>query len=358
METMSSYERIKRTFEHKETDRVPILDSPWNGTIQRWQNEGMPRGTDWRDFFGADKAEQINVDITPRYEIKVLEETDRYKIETTPWGVVLKNFKELDSTPEFIDFTVTTPEAWEEAKARMQPSKDRINWDVLKKNFEKWRSDERWIEAGFWFGFDVTHSWMVGTETLLMAMIEEPDWVTDMIDTYLNMCISLFDMVWDAGYHFDGITWPDDMGYKGTAFFSVETYRNMFKPFHTKAVQWAHNKGIYTRLHSCGDIMKLLPDVVETGIDALNPIEIKAGMDIQKIKDDYGKKIVLHGGTNAVLWNQQEEILLELDRVLPILMKDGGYIFASDHSIPNSVDTETMHAIIKKVKDYSGIAFR
>ena len=100
--------------------------------------------------------------------------------------MVLKNFKELDSTPEFIDFTVTTPEAWEEAKARMQPTKDRIPWDFLKKNYPKWREDNRWIEASFWFGFDVTHSWMVGTETLLMAMIEEPEWVSDMIDTYVE----------------------------------------------------------------------------------------------------------------------------------------------------------------------------
>lgn len=98
--------------------------------------------------------------------------------------------------------------------------------------------------------------------------------------------------------------------------------------------------------------MPLMPDVVATGIDALNPIEIKAGMDIKKLKDDYGKKLVLHGGINAVLWDQHDEILKALDESLPILTRDGGYIFASDHSIPNSVSLNNFKDIIAKVKAF------
>ena len=113
---MTSKERFLRMYAHQEADRVPIIDSPWAGTIARWKQEGMPADVDWRDFFDVDKCESIGVDITPRYEQKILEETDRYIIHTTPWGVTLKQFKELDSTPEFLDFTVTTEEAWAEAK--------------------------------------------------------------------------------------------------------------------------------------------------------------------------------------------------------------------------------------------------
>ncbi len=74
---MESYERIKRTFAHQETDRVPILDSPWAGTIRRWQREGMPADMDWRDYFDVDKAANLHIDISPRYESKVLEEIRR-----------------------------------------------------------------------------------------------------------------------------------------------------------------------------------------------------------------------------------------------------------------------------------------
>ena len=106
---MTTRERFQRMYDHRDADRIPIIDSPWAGTLRRWHAEGMPEGVDWRDYFDIDKVESIGVDITPRYEVKVLEDTDRYQIVTTPWGVTLKNFKELDSTPEFLDYKVTSP---------------------------------------------------------------------------------------------------------------------------------------------------------------------------------------------------------------------------------------------------------
>ena len=347
---MTSKERFSRMFEHREADRIPIIDEPWAGTLRRWHREGMPEGMDWRDYFDVDKVQSIGVDITPRYEVKVLEETDRYRIVTTPWGVTLKNFKEMDSTPEFIDYKVTTPEAWAEAKARMTTEDDRIDWALLKREYPKWVAEGRWIEAGFWFGFDVTHSWMSGTETVLVAMYEEPDWVVDMFNTYLDSCIALFQKVWDAGYRFHSIRWPDDMGYKGTTFFSNDMYRELLKPVHKRAVDWAHEKGIYAHLHSCGDVMTRVDDLVDIGIDALNPLEVKAGMEPLTLKKKYGDKLVLHGGVNAVLWDDRDAIVAEIDRVVPALKEHGGYIFSSDHSIPNSVSLENMKAIVSEVK--------
>lgn len=348
---MTSKERFSRMFQHREADRVPIFDSPWAGTIARWEREGMPKGMDWRDYFDTDKVSTISVDITPRYEEKVLEETDDYRIVTSEWGVTMKQFKEQDSTPEFLDFTVTTPEAWEKAKARMTVSKDRVDWKRLEQDYAKWQQEGHWIEGMFWFGFDVTHSWTVGTETMLIAMIEEPEWVEDMFDTYLDRSIQHFNMIWDAGYRFDSIFWYDDMGYKNTPFFSNEMYRSLLQKYHKKAVAWAHDHGIYARLHSCGDIMPLLPDIMDTGIDALNPIEIKAGMDVFKIKQDYGDRLVLHGGINAVLWDDKEAIVEAIRQAVPVLKENGGYIFASDHSIPNSVSLENMRSIINTVKE-------
>ena len=347
---MTTRERFQRMFDHREADRIPIIDSPWAGTLRRWRAEGMPEGVDWRDYFDVDKVESIGVDITPRYEETVLEDTERYQIVTTKWGVTLKSFKALDSTPEFLDYKVTTPEAWEDAKRRMTLDDDRIPWRHLKENYPRWLAEGRWIEAGFWFGFDVTHSWMSGTETVLVAMYEEPEWVVDMFNTYLDRCISLFERVWDAGYRFDAIYWPDDMGYKGTTFFSNEMYRELLKPVHKRAVDWAHNKGIYAHLHSCGDVMTRIDDLMDIGIDCLNPLEVKAGMQPLLLKEKYGDKLVLHGGVNAVLWDQREAIVQEIERVVPALKANGGYIFSSDHSIPNSVSLENMTAIMEAVK--------
>lgn len=347
---MTSWERFKRMYEHREADRIPIIDEPWSGTLRRWRREGMPEGMDWCDYFDVDKLGIINIDISPRMPEITLEETDRYYIRTSPWGVTMKHFKEEDSTPEFLDFTITTQEAWDQAKKQMTLEDDRIPWEMLRQNYDKWRAEGRWIRAVFWFGFDVTHSWMMGTENTLIAMMEEPELVEDMFDTYLSRCETLFSRIWDAGYHFDEIFWYDDMGYKGTTFFSPNMYRSMLQPYHKRAVDWAHNRGIYAQLHSCGDVMTLLPDIVATGVDALNPLEVKAGMDAFKIKKEYGDRLVLHGGINAVLWNDKDAILEEIDRKVPVLKENSGFIFSSDHSIPNSVSLENMKAIVEEVK--------
>ena len=347
---MNSWERFKRMYDHREADRIPIIDDPWAGTLRRWQREGMPAGVDWCDYFDIDKIGVINLDLSPRYPEVTLEETDRYAIRTSPWGVTMKHFKEEDSTPEFLDYKVTTPEAWEEAKKRMTLSDDRIPWDYLKENYDRWRAEGRWIRGVFWFGFDVTHSWMMGTENVLVAMIEEPEFIEDIFDTYLNHTIALYDRLWDAGYHFDEMFWYDDMGYKGTTFFSPNMYRELLQPYHTRAVKWAHDHGVYAQLHSCGDIMTLLPDIVATGVDALNPLEVKAGMDVFEIKRKYGDRLTLHGGINAVKWSDADAILAEIDEKVPVLKQNGGFIFSSDHSIPNSVSLDNMKRIVAEVK--------
>ena len=347
---MNSWERIKRMYEHREADRVPILDDPWAGTIRRWIREGMPAGMDWEDYFGADKIGVIEVDITPRFEEKILEENDRWYIATSKWGVTMKHFKEEDSTPEFLDYRVVDADTWAEAKARMTLEDDRIPWKMLKENFPKWRAEGRWIRAVFWFGFDVTHSWMMGTENLLIAMMEEPELAEDMFDTYLSRTEALYNRIWDAGYHFDEMFWYDDMGYKGTTFFSPAMYRELLQPYHKRAVKWAHDHGIVAQLHSCGDIMAIVPDVVATGVDALNPLEVKAGMDVLKLKKEYGDKLVFRGGINAVNWNNTEAILAEINEKVPILKENGGFIFSSDHSIPNSVSLENMQFIMEEIK--------
>jgi len=114
MKEMTSSQRFKRIYEHREADRIPVIDSPRQATIERWQKEGMPKDIDFVDFFGLDHIAVISVDN------------------------------------------------------------------------------------------------------------------------------ALLDMVWDAGYEFGCVSWPDDMGYKHNQFFSVKTYREILKPVHKRAIEWIH----------------------------------------------------------------------------------------------------------------------
>jgi len=350
MSSLTTRERFSRIYNHQDADRIPIADNPWRATVERWHREGLPEGVSYIDYFDLDKIASINPNNSPRYEIRTLEETEEYKITTTDWGVTFKDWKHAASAPEFLDFTLIDRDSWAKAKARMTPTRDRINWEHLRANYARWREEGYWIEGGLWFGFDITHSWAVGTERLLCALIEDPEWCSDMFSHQLETGLALLQMVLDEGYSFDTVTWPDDMGYKGTQFFSLDIYRELMKPYHKRAIEWAHARGIKARLHSCGNINPFIPELIEIGLDALNPLEVKAGMDPVKIKRQYGRDLVLHGGVNAVLWDHPDQIKAEMERVIPVLKENGGYIFASDHSIPSSVSLEDFRQIIDLAK--------
>ena len=348
---MTTHERVTRMHEHREADRVPVSDSPWSSTIRRWRKEGLPEGVEYDEYFKLDAFGWLEVDNSPRYPAAVVEETDEYVVETTNWGATLRRWKHHGGTPEFLNFTVKGPDDWAKAKKRMTPSRDRVDWTSLKHNYPKWVAQGAWKSAGFYFGFDVTHSFFVGTENLLMAMATDPEWVSDMFNHFLDVEIALWDMVWEEGYRFDEVFWCDDMGYKGTQFFSLGMYRDLLKPVHARAIEWAHSHGMKAGLHSCGNVSGFIPDLLEIGLDSLNPIEVKAGMDPVDLKKRYGDRLVFRGGINVVLYDAPERLWEEMRRVIPAMKKNGGYMISSDHSVPESVSFETFGEFVRLAKE-------
>ncbi|MCX7591700.1 MAG: hypothetical protein N2255_08740 [Kiritimatiellae bacterium] len=348
---MTSYERIRRMFEHREADRIPVMDSPWESTIERWQREGMPTDVHFADFFGLDRIMNIGADNSPRYPEQVLEETEEYVVETTAWGATRRRWKHRGGVPEYIKFTVIDPDTWRKARERMTPDRDRINWDRLREEYPKWRKAGYWVSAGFWFGFDITHAHFVGTERLLLAMATDPEWVVEMWNHELDLDIALFEMVWDAGYRFDEIYWPDDMGYKLHQFFSLTMYRELLKPVHKRACDWAKAKGVKVRMHSCGDVRPFVPELIEIGVDMLNPLEVKAGMDPVALKRQFGRQLAFQGGLNAVLYEKPEQLWEEMGRVIPAMKQGGGYIASTDHSVPDSVSLEEFREFVRLAKE-------
>lgn len=349
---LSSHERFKRMFEHREADRIPIIDYPWDTTIKRWHSEGMPENVDFNKYFGIDKIETIQIDSSPGYSFEILEDTSEYWIYRNVWGTIEKRLKdEKAEMPQFIDYVGKTYEGWLKMKERMTYSENRIPWEYLKKNYKQWKNDNCWIQAQIQFGFNLASAYFTGLESFLIALIEDPQWCYEMLDYSIDLNLRLLDKLWDDGYEFDAVFWCDDMGYKGTTFFSINTYREIIKPIHMKAINWAHSKGIQAHLHSCGNVMAFVSEFVNMGIDALNPLEIKAGMDPVKIKNEYGNKLLLHGGINSMLWTDIGAVEDEIKVLLPIVKQKGGYIFSSDHSVPNNVSLENFKRITTLAKE-------
>jgi uroporphyrinogen decarboxylase len=348
---MTTHQRMTRMLAHQEADRVPITDGPWGSTLERWRREGLPPDVHFADYFDLDRFPSIGADNSPRYPQRTVEETDEWVVRTTAWGATIKSWKHHGGVPEFLDFTIRDRDSWEQAKARMTPDRDRVNWDHLRAHYAQWRSKGYWISASFWFGFDVTHSWAVGTQRVLEAMVDDPQWLVDIFNHYLDVDIALFEQIWNAGYTFDEIRWPDDMGYKGHQFFSRAMYHDLLKPVHKRAADWAHARGVKVALHSCGDVRPLIDELIDIGIDLLNPIEVKAGMDPVTLKRQYGDRLAFHGGINAALYGESDKLQAHMRAVIPQMKHNGGYVISSDHSVPDSVSLEDFRRFVELARE-------
>ncbi len=353
---MTSYERFRAVYEHREPDRIPMTDTFWGSTIERWRREGLPAGVSPNAFFGFDSIATIGLDNSPRYPEKVVEETDTCRIVTTRWGVTQRTWKHAASVPEFLDFTVVDKESWERTKERMTPTEDRLNWAQLEQHYQHWRDGGSWIHGHGWFGFDVLHSWFVGTVRVLEALLDDPDWVKDMIDTMCDLNLALLAMAWDRGYRFDCLRWPDDLAYVHGPFFAPEVYRQVVKPAHQRACDFAHDRGAFAMLHTDGNIWSLLPDIVDAGVDALNPLEQKADMDVARLKSAYGDQLVFEGGIDVRLMSRPDKIEDEVRTTLQAAMPSGGYCYHSDHSVPDDVSFGDYCKLMALVRHYGTYA--
>ena len=351
MAEMTSQERFTRTIQHKEPDRVPMWDDLWGSTLARWHREGLPQDIPWQEYFGLDHLAMLHFDGSPRFPEAVLEETEDYVLRMTEWGATVKNFRHIPNMTEFVSYTLKGPDNWPEYKARITPSRDRIDWNAWDRDYKRFRANGSFIVVHAWFGFDLTHHAILGTTQMLMEMGLHPEWCKEVFDHLLEVSIQQLDMLWDAGYHFDAVKWADDMGYKNGTFFSLQMYRDLLKPAQQRFIEWAHSKGIFALLHSCGNVKALLPDLMDMGLDCLNPLEVKAGMDPYALKAEVGQRLCLHGGFNAMLWKDVEKLEAEMRRLLPAMKGGGGYIFASDHSIPDDVSLQNMRKVVEIYKE-------
>ena len=347
---------MTRVYEHKEPDRVPITDWVWESTTARWRTEGMPENVSPEERFGWDSIVTIGADVTPRFEPRVIEETKTYCVERDALGQTHKNFKPVSATPQYIDSGVKDRDTWREAKRRMTPARDRVNWQHLKANYKRWRREGAWIRALALWGFDVVSTRMCNSEIILYAMAEDPEWVKDMCDTGCDLALALFDAVWREGYTFDELFWCDDMAYRNGLLFSKRMWREIVMPYQKRYIDWAHAHGIKVQLHCCGKVNDLIPDLIDLGLDALHPLEVKAGVDPIAVKKQYGDRLALQGGFDIRNWSDPAESDAEIRRALPVLMESGGYVFSSDHSIADNVglkDYERIVALVKEIGRYS-----
>ena len=285
--------------------------------------------------------------------VEVKEENVEYKITTTEDGAVQKNWKNKTSTPELIDFTITSRKIWEEHKPRMVMNEKRVDWEnQLKANRE---SKEKGLFCTMDLGPGFTKVCnMVGPERVLIAMVEDPAWVKDMFMTDAQLCVDMAEEMMSRGFKFDAGWISDDLGFKHRGFFSPAFYRELLWPAHKLMCGCFKSQGLPMFLHSCGYIVEFIPLFIEAGFDCIMPLEVKAGNDILGLKKKFGDKLAFMGGIDvrAMAHPNPEVIEREISSKLPALKEGGGYIYHSDHSVPNNVSFQQYCRVMELVAEY------
>ncbi len=196
-----------------------------------------------------------------------------------------------------------------------------------------------------------------GMERFMIEMLTEPDTARLIIEKVLESQIDFYSFLLDAiGDYVQVVETCDDLGSQNNLLFSVKTFQRIVKPYRTELNRLIKEKAPNAKifLHSCGAIFNLIPEIIETGVDILNPIQPNAsGMDPERLKQTFGKELCFHGciDTQIALRGSVEDTMKEVKKKIGILYQDGGYIVAPANHIMSDVPMENIVALFKAVKE-------
>lgn len=191
-----------------------------------------------------------------------------------------------------------------------------------------------------------------GFEEFLVKIYTEKKLIRRYLERLTEAYIQLLDKYLAAvGSYIQVLQFNDDLGMQNSSLISPDIYREIFKPFHQKIYGYAKKKAphIFILLHSCGSIYDFIPDLIDVGIDALNPIQINAAkMDPAMLKKEFGDDITFWGGglnTQVTLtFGTIKEIEYEVERMIDIFSPGGGFVFNQVHNIQANIIPEKIIA--------------
>lgn len=199
---------------------------------------------------------------------------------------------------------------------------------------------------------------MRGFTEFLVDLLINTEFASRLMDIIADIWIRIAENALEAvGNNIDVIMWGDDLAMQQATFMSPEMYRELIKPRHKRMVAALKSRSsAKVHYHCCGSVYPLIEDLIDIGIDALNPIQVAArNMDPVRLKDEFGERLAFWGAidTQGVLpHGSPEEVRAEVRRIIDILGKGGGYILASVHNIQAEVKPENIAAMFEEGKSY------
>jgi len=380
MKGMTPRERVVAALAHREPDRVPIGFGCLHDSIHLFGYRklktrlGLGNGEDRiQDPFQQNvfpdprMLERFGADCLPLYAKPAKPFTMRYYTEggfrkyKDEWGTVYRQPLESGIWFDF-ESTIWAGKSAEEIKKHKLPDPaEPSRFEGLRAEAQRLlRETDKAIVAHAPTGGIVEHSyWLRGMQDSYMDMAADPA----MVELVAERVVEWLEVYWtqymkEIGDLVQVVQMGDDLGGQDGPLFSPAIYRTYFKPREKRLIDIVRKYSkakIY--FHSCGAIREYIPDLIEIGVDALNPVQVQArNMDSAGLKKDFGKDMGFWGGgANPVAimcQGKPEDVRREVKRRVGDLAPGGGFVFASVHNIQSDVPPENVEAFFDSAMEF------
>ena len=363
---MTSKERVIKTINHKEPDRVPV--DYW-GTP-----EVAVKLCDHFNLKSFDEVlEKLKVDIRyvkPRYKGQEFEEQPDGSLHRKDsvtgkfidiWGVVREkvtcgkgSYLEVKESPLANATTVKEIEDYN------LPSPDDFDYESIVKECEKYKdyaiicTGDRLTTRASVFKLAM---YLRGMDNLLMDLALNPKFVDALVNKLLEFHLEHNKRIFQqSADKIDIFMIGDDFGTQNGPMISLDMFRRFFKPALKALIDLGHKFNLKVMLHSCGSIKTFIPDFIEIGLDILNPIQIKAkDMEPEKLKREFGRDLCFHGSIDVqriLPYGTVDEIYREVKKCIDALSNGGGFILAPSHNIQPDTPVENILALYEAAHEY------
>ena len=353
-ETMTSRERVVKTFAYEKTDRVPI-NYFTNPTIHGKVTSAMGLSNDYEGFMQAIGVDYRGIGAGYRGPL-IFKEIPGLNVDPV-YGFYTKWIEnEYGGYHDFCNFPLADADD-EEIAQFMFPSPDDFDCENIESSIKHY-NDYALFCGGAGVG-DIINSIgrIMGMEDTLVGIYTENEAVLGLIDRKLNMELKLMERVLEKGKGRIDFLWlGEDLGTQHTPMISLELYRKVFRPRHQRFVDLAKSYNIPVMIHTCGSSSWVYEDLIEMGISAVDTLQPEAAnMSPEYLTEHFGKRLSFHGciSTAGVLaYGTEQETIDCCKRTLELMMKNGGYHFAPTHSIQDNTPVENVIAMYQAAHTY------
>jgi hypothetical protein len=339
------------TFRRRDRPLFTEIFGPIIGLKEEWEEQGASRAeldfSAFRYRCEARAAIPVHTGRLGGYPEQVIEETDEYKIWRDGLGRTMKLNKGMATLGLPLDYPVATMDDWRKLKTWYEFSEARFQagWEAAAKRH---RQDNKVVCVSIPGGFDEPRQ-LLGEERLCLAYYEQPELIHDILHTIGETAHKVLDRV-SAAVPVDMLLVHEDMAGKSGPLAGPDQVREFIAPYYRRVWDMLRDRG--ARLFdqdSDGDMNPVLEAFLEAGVNCMHPMEPAAGMDIVKVREQYGTRLAFYGGLDKhVLRRSQAEIVKELEYKIPPMVRTGGCVLALDHRIPNGTPLANYRFYVNK----------